>query len=156
MKRFYVLVICMNLFALLLLTGPLITAEQTKAPQNDLEQQIKQMQKERVENLEKIVQILRKLFETGRAGFDITQVFSAESDLIYAKLEMTDDLKEKIVLLEDESKLAKQIVDLSEQRFKVATDSLIDVLSARSFYLKTQINLLKEKQRLEASPIGNR
>jgi hypothetical protein len=151
MKRFFIIAVCVNLLVLLLLAAPLITAEQAGVVQSD-PGQIKQLQKERVENLETIVQMMTRLYMQGVAGNDIKQVFSAEIDLINAKLEMTDDLKERIALLEDQSNRAKTMLELAEQRSRLGTLGQLDALSAKSFYLKAKIDLLKEKQKLKASP----
>ena len=116
--------------------------------------QIKQLQKERVKDLTNIVQIMTRLYESG-INTEFRQVISAQTELINAQLDMTDNLKERIALLEDQSKLMKTMLDLTEQRLHVATSSEVDMLSVKSFYLKSQIDLLKERQKLKAASSPN-
>jgi len=153
MKRFTIIVIWIGLFVLLLSMAPLTTAQQTGATQSDVDQ-IKQLQNERVKDLTNIVQIMPRLYESG-TNTEFRQVISAQTDLINAQLDMTDNLKERIALLEDQSKLMKTMLDLTEQRLHVATSSEVDMLSVKSFYLKSQIDLLKERQKLKAASSPN-
>jgi outer membrane protein TolC len=153
MKRFMNVIIWIGFFVLLLLTVPLTTAEQTGDSQNDMDQ-IKQLQKERVKDLTSLVQIMTGLYQTG--NLEIKQVFSAQSELINAQLEMTDNLKERIALLEDQLKLAKTLSDLTERRASAGTSSEADKIWANSNYLKSQIDLLKERQKLKAASGSNR
>ncbi len=153
MKRFMNVIIWIGLFVLLLLTVPLTTAEQTGDSQNDMDQ-IKQLQKERVKDLTNLVRIMTRLYETG--NLEVRQAISAQSELINAQLEMTDTLKERIDLLVDQLKLVKTILDLTEQRALAGTGSEADRIWANSIYLKSQIDLLKERQKLKAASGSNR
>ena len=149
MKRFTIIVIWIGLFVLLLLTAPLTTAQQTGAIQSDVDQ-IKQLQKERVKDLTNLVQIMMRLYEQGR-NTEIRQVISAETELINAQLDMTDNLKDRIALIEDQLKPVKMMLDLTEQRVRMATGSEVEVFWVKSLYLKIQIDLLKERQKLKAA-----
>jgi outer membrane protein TolC len=149
MKRFTIIVIWIGLLVLLLQMAPLTTAQQTGTTQSDVDQ-IKQLQKERVKDLTNLMQIMMRLYEQG-TNTDIRQVISAETELINAQLDMADNLKERIVLLEDQLKLIKTMLDLTEQRVRGATGSDVDVFWVKSFYLKIQIDLLKERQKLKAA-----
>jgi len=153
MKRFMYVIIWIGLFVSLLLTVPLTTAEQTGDSQNSMDQ-IKQLQKERVKDLTSLVQIMTGLYKTGNLEFK--QVISAQSELINAQLEMTDNLKERIDLLEDQLKLAKTMSDLTERRAGAGTSSEADKIWAHSIYLKSQIDLLKERRKLNAASGSNR
>ena len=113
--------------------------------------QIKQLQNERVKALSQVVQIMASAYEHGTPNIDIKQVISAQTDLINAQLDATDNLKERITLLEDQSKRTKTMLDLTEQRGRMGTSSEVDMLSAKSLYLKSQIDLLKERQKLKAA-----
>jgi hypothetical protein len=150
MKRFLIIVIWIGLFVLSLHMVPFTTAQQTGATQSDADQ-IKQLQNERVKVLTNLVQIMTKLYERGINNIEFNQVISAKIDLINAQLDMTDNLKERIALLEDQLKQAKIMLDITEQRVRAATSSEVDLLSAKSFYLKSQIALLKERQKLKAA-----
>ncbi len=154
MKRFTIIVIWIGLFVLLLLTVPLTTAQLTEATQSDVDQ-IKQLQKERVKALSQVVQIMTSAYEHGIQNIDIRQVISAQTELINAQLDATDNLKERIALLEDQSKLIKTMLDLTEQRGRMGTSSEVDMLSVKSLYLKSQIDLLKERQKLKAASSPN-
>jgi hypothetical protein len=150
MKRFTIVVIWIGLFVLLLLTAPLTTAQQSGTIQSDMDQ-LNQLQKERVEVLSKFVQIMMNFYEHGINNIDINQVVSANLELINAKLDMTDNLKERITLYEDQLKQVKIMLDVAERRVGAGTGPETDKLSARSLYLKTQIDLLKERQKLKAA-----
>jgi hypothetical protein len=146
MKRFLILIISIGLF--LFLTAPINSAQQTGAIQSDMDQ-IKQLQKERVKVLTDIVQITMKLFEKG-INTDFSQVISVRLELINAQLDMTDNPNDRIALLEDQLQQIKTMLDMTEQRVRVATASEVDLLRAKSLYLKTQIALLKERQKLKS------
>jgi outer membrane protein TolC len=146
MKRFTIIIVSIGFFATLPMLAPLTTAQQTGTSQNDVDQ-IKQLQKERITVLSQVVQIMTRFYEQGVQNADFRQVISAQTELINAQLDATDNLKERIALLEDHSKLIKTLLDLAEQRVGVATSSEVDMLSIKSFYLKSQIDLLKERQK---------
>jgi hypothetical protein len=148
MKRFAIIVIWISLFVLLLLTAPLTTAQQSGAIQSEMDQ-INQLQKERVEVLSQFVQMMMNFYERGIDNIDINQVVSAKLELINAKLDMTDNLKERITLYEDQLKQVKIMLDFAERRVGAGAGSEMDKLSVRSLYLKTQIDLLKERQKLK-------
>jgi outer membrane protein TolC len=154
MKRFTIIIVSIGFFATLLMLAPLTTAQQTGTSQSDVDQ-IKQLQKERITVLSQVVQIMTRSYEQGVQNADFRQVISAQTELINAQLDATDNLKERIALLEDLSKLIKTLLDLAEQRVHVATSSEVDMLSIKSLYLKSQIDLLKERLKLKAAKDPN-
>jgi outer membrane protein TolC len=146
MKRFAITIVSIGCFVTLLMLAPLSTAQQAGTSQSNVDQ-IKQLQKERITVLSQVVKIMTRFYEQGVQNADFRQVISAQTELINAQLDATDNLKERIALLEDNSKLIKTLLDLTEQRVGVATSSEVDMLSIKSLYLKSQIDLLKERQK---------
>ena len=76
--------------------------------------------------------VVAQLLAQYKAGtVDFAKVVQAERDLLRATLELEEDLEKRIGLLRKGEKTTKEIVALTEERFKARTTTQVDVLQAK-------------------------
>jgi outer membrane protein TolC len=108
---------------------------------------VKTLLKERHMLLSKIVAQVTTQYQAGVT--DIARVVQAERDLLRASLELEEDLEKRIGLLREGEKTAKEIVALTEARFKAATTTQVDILQAKAVLLDVQIELLRAEGKVK-------
>jgi hypothetical protein len=120
MKRVAMAAVVVGLFVIALAIVPLITAQQTENAPSEADQ-IKQLQKERVRVLSDLVRMMAANQASGM-NVEIKQQFTLpETELINAQLETAESTAQRVVLLEDQAKNVKAMLDLVERRFAIST-----------------------------------
>jgi outer membrane protein TolC len=78
----------------------------------------------------------------------LTEVSKAQEKLFKAKLEATDKPNERIALLEEQLKIAKNVLDFTEKSYKAGFQiTEVEFLRAKAHYLTIEIKLLKEREK---------
>ena len=145
MKRFTICVVLLGFIVVsLLIVRPALTDQQSEkktAEQTSLEQ----MQKERIEALEKAVEIRKETYKVGASTFP--ELSKAQDDLIEAKLEATTQADERIAVLEKQLKVTQGVFDYIENCHKAGfgKNSEIDYLQAKAHRLSITIKIAREQ-----------
>ena len=145
MKQFAIPVLLSGLLA-----GPFLVP-QTKAAESpgervqDVAAEIKALQKERIAALAGVVQMLLAQYQQGRSDFRPLAV--AQTDLLAAEFDATDDANERIVLLERELKVAKDALDTAERKVQAGRANAVETLQAKALMLDIRIMLLRERSK---------
>jgi len=132
-------------------TGSLLKADETllaeivqgpiKMPAN-----IRELQKERFDELEKLVKVLRSQYTAGKVDFP--RVAHAEIALIDAGLELAETPAQRIEHLRKSATFASGLLKFVEARFQAgAKDSEADLPQARAVLLEIRIRLLREEEK---------
>jgi hypothetical protein len=143
MKRFTICVVLFGFIVVsLLITRPALTDQQSEKKTVE-PTKMEQLQKERIDALEKIAAIVK-----GQLGYIATVVdFSkAQEEVIKAKLDATDKPSERIALLEEQLKFAQDAFKYVDGQYKTgfAHVTEADSLHAKAHCLTIEIKLLKE------------
>lgn len=146
MKRFSV----SGIVACLVLAAIHIHASAAEVASADMAAQIKSLQKERVETLRKLVELYVEFYQVGKS--DITPAIGAQTELVNAQLECTEDRDERIALLTEQLQSVTVFLKLAEGRFNNGMTTQADVLRAKSLLLDTKIKLLREQATRKARP----
>jgi hypothetical protein len=125
------------------IVAPAMAAEPPSNASDDDAAGLKAAREERVKVLTELVDLLRSQYKIGKA--DPAQVFSAETDLCNAQLDLTDDAAKRIALLTKLLEKADAFLKLSGSRHRAEHVSPGYLLQARSLYLETKIKLLRER-----------
>jgi hypothetical protein len=129
-----------------------VDAAQQSGVADDEAAQITALQKERVEILQQVVKIYLHQLKTGAEPLE--SVAAAQNELIDAQLDATDKPEERVALLTEQLKIAENVSDYYDSRFKSGFKiSAADVLRAKSHYLTVKIKLLRESSKLK--PVAN-
>jgi hypothetical protein len=108
---------------------------------------LEEMQKDRIDALEKLVGSLNAQYKVGTVTFD--DFSKAEDDLIEAKLDATSQPDERIALLEKQLKLNQDLFDFVEKCYKAGfgKNPVTDYLRCKAHLLNIKIKLAREKAR---------
>jgi outer membrane protein TolC len=112
--------------------------------------EIKSLQKERVETLKSLVDVYMQFYQGGK--IEITPVIGAQTELVTAQLEATENRDERIALLTERLNAVTSFLKLAEQRWMAGMSSQADVYRAKSLLLDTKIKLLREQGARKARP----
>jgi hypothetical protein len=149
MKRYQVTAIagCLLIFSAVCVFG---SAAEQPTTTGDEAAQIVALQKERVEALQKLVDICVAQCEAGTLPLE--SVAAAQNELIDAQLDSTDKTEERVTLLTEQLQVAENVLKYIEAKrqsgFKVAET---DRLRAMSHCLNVKIKLLRERNKLNPS-----
>lgn len=94
---------------------------------------------ERLVVLQEIVSLRRRAYELGEATPE--SFLSAEKDLLTAKLELTSQPAERLVILPDLFENARRLEDLVAAEAKTSQRPRVDLLVARAARLKAEADL---------------
>jgi outer membrane protein TolC len=111
--------------------------------------EIKSLQKERIEKLVQVVEILTQQFISGRGSMESLR--DAERELLKAELELSENPKERIAVIQKVSKDATNLARIAKMGFDAGKFAKTELLQAEAFELEIRIHLLKEQQKLKAS-----
>jgi hypothetical protein len=115
--------------------------------------QIKELQKERVETLERLVAMYLAHYDNGKIAFE--SLAAAQNELVYARLELTDKPEERIALWKKQLESAESMRKLAEMKFQNGATTQSDVCRAKALCLDFKIKLLREQGRLESQAKKN-
>ena len=125
------------------LSGSPLLAGQPKEPVKDDVATLKELQKERIDTLDRLVKFLSAQYKAGTVG--VPELLTAESELVDAKLDFSDKPEERIALLEAQVETAKKTFELVKQRWKTGLCTESDVERAKAHSLDVQIKLARER-----------
>jgi outer membrane protein TolC len=112
--------------------------------------EIKILQKQKVELLSKQAELCMMQFQMGMNSF--SAFANAENELIDAQLEIIENQQERIDCLIAQMKIAEQAKQHSEKRFNAGIGGEEDAIKAKVLCLNIKIKLLKEYDKLKISP----
>ncbi|HEX4130244.1 MAG TPA: hypothetical protein VHZ24_09385 [Pirellulales bacterium] len=144
----------MKMFALILTviaaTLPLDVARAQNAVNPSRQQQIedcakkcKELQEQRIDVLETLVNINTVLFQSARVQFD--EVYEAQSLLLEAKLDVAEKESDRIALYGKMVELLKQYEQWAEARAQRAEETQVPVLKIKARRLEAEIRLEQAK-----------
>jgi CHAD domain-containing protein len=148
MKRFTFAFVPAILLAMSVILIGTTAAGQSRIAE-DQTAELKSLQKERIATLTQMVELLSHQIQSGAVA-NFSQLFMAQMELCDAKLDATDNLDERIALLEDQLKTAGSVQKQAETAFAAGGTTQADVLSAKSHYLRIKIRLVRERSKLTA------
>jgi hypothetical protein len=111
---------------------------------------LKQLLKERLTTLRKLVDQTTRDYQAGRVSFD--RVHQAMAAMLRAELELCDSDKERIAVLEKIVDQAKAHEKNAVQRYKAGNAPASDVLMATADRLEAEIALERAKSKVAAHP----
>lgn len=114
---------------------------------NDQSEEINRLQKERLDVLNKVVEMVEATYQNGRTGFD--SLVQASSQLLDAELDMAKDHDARLVVLQRQVELFDSWEKIADARFKAAEDSQATVLTAHAATLEAKIRLLREQAQVK-------
>jgi outer membrane protein TolC len=92
-----------------------------------------------------VVEILFEQYQHGSAEFRTLAL--AQTDLLAAEFDATDDANERIVLLERELKVATDALDTAERKVQAGRANAVESLQAKALVLDIKIKLLRERSK---------
>jgi outer membrane protein TolC len=111
--------------------------------------QIKSLQKERIEKLDQVVKILTQQFISGRGSMESLR--DAGRELLKAELDLSANPKDRIAVLQKSLEYAKAVARIAKGGVDAGKTAQTELLQAEAFELEIRIHLLKEQQKLKAS-----
>lgn len=108
------------------------------------EAEIRSLQEERIDLLQRAVELALAQYREGVLGFK--SVHETKRDLFDAQLEIAETREERIRLLTSQLNIAEAALAMAEARFQAALTTALDVHQARSAMLRIKIQLLKLRQ----------
>ena len=145
MQRFAITVLLSGLLAVPFLVIQTKAAESPGEPAKDVAAEIKALQKERIAALTGVVEILLEQYQHG--GVEFRALALAQTDLLAAEFEATDDANERIILLERELNVAKDALDTAERKVQAGRANAVESLQAKALVLDIRIKLLRERSK---------
>lgn len=98
---------------------------------------------ERIAVLEQIVRLGTEEYRSGHVEFSM--VGRAHTELLEARLAVTEPVEERIIVLRDIIQVAGQLEEMAQQRFRAGDASQLDVLVSRANRLKFEAHLAQER-----------
>jgi outer membrane protein TolC len=142
--------VALAVLACLIFAAVSIQASAAEVTADDVAAQIKPLQKERVETLKSLVELYVQYYREGKV--EITPVIGAQTELVTAQLESTENRDERIALLTERLNAVTSFLKLAEQRWAAGMSSQADVYRAKSLLLDTKIRLLREQGARKTQP----
>jgi hypothetical protein len=142
-------VVVVGFLAVALHAVPLALSQPAEPVKSDAAE-LKELQKERIETLTGLVDLVLRQLQSGRTDF--THVVRAQMDLVDAKLDSAENPRERMVLLEEQLKMAQSILDDVKRRADIGspTTTGAEVLQAKALCLDIKIKLVRERVKLKA------
>ena len=148
MKRFTICAVLLGFIVVsLLIARPALTDPQSEKKTAE-PTKLEELQKERIEALEKIVPILKARLDVN--VITITDFSKAQEEVIEAKLDATDKPNERIALLEEQLKIAQDCFKYVDGQYKAGFQQVTeaDSLHATAHCLSIEIKLVKEQKKI--------
>ena len=149
MKRFTITVVLSGLLAVPFLVTQAKDAEPPSEPVKEVAAEIKALQKERIAALSSVVEVLLEQYRHGGAEFRALAL--AQTDLLAAKFDATDDANERIVLLQRELKVATDALDTAERKVQAGRANAVESLQAKALVLDIKIKLLRKRGKVKTA-----
>ena len=143
MKRCAIALVLSGLLAVPFLATQARAAESPSESVKDEAAEIKALQKDRIVALTGVVEILLVQYQHGNTEFRALAL--AQTDLLAAEFDATDDANERIALLERELKVAKDALDTAERKAQAGRANAVESLQAKALVLDIKIKLLRER-----------
>jgi hypothetical protein len=145
MNRYFVRTAFLSLLGLSAIAA-LVAAAQQEKPADNQAQQIKVLQKERIEALQTLVSICRDRYLKGGLGGEASfeRFVAASEELLNAQLETAEKPKDRIALLKKHLQLAEEVLRRNEKRVAMAMGQSEDLYRSKARYLEIKIKLLRE------------
>ena len=105
---------------------------------------IRRLQLERIEVLRESVKFVTVAYRQGTLDFE--RVVSSQRKWLDAKLEVAETRAERISVLAEQLKLAQQLLEFADQKFRVGLSTQLGVWEAKSAALRIEIELMKLRQ----------
>lgn len=145
MKRFTIFAVLLGFIVVsLLIARPALTDQQSEKKTSE-PTKLEELQKERIEVFEKMIPFFVQQYGSNDVRF--TDFSKAQEGLIEAKLEATDKPDERIALLEEQLKIAKQAFHIAEVKFTSGNKTAAESLQAKAHCLTIEIKLIKEQKK---------
>lgn len=130
---------------------PLVMVRLASGQEGDLlkndSAELKALEKERIATLTRLVDLVVARYRRG--GVDFHEVAQARHELLNAKLDSAGSSEERIALLEEQLKWAKETLNVAEVRFDAGRVTEPDVCRAKAFCLDVKIKLMRERGKLK-------
>ena len=149
MQRFTLTIMFSGLLSILLLATASLAAESSRDPVQDDAAEIRALQQERIAALTGVVQILLEHYRHGNVDFRTLAL--AQTDLLAAQFDATDDAKERIALLERQLKVASEALESAVRKVEAGRANEVESLQAKAQVLDIKIKLLRERGKLKAA-----
>jgi outer membrane protein TolC len=119
----------------------LVAAEADETGQDeDLRTKIKSLQIQRVQTLERGIELVALQYEEG--VIDLNVLLALQLELLDAKLAMAQKLDNEVKVLESHLELVKQTLKIVTARYQEGHVSELDVIRAKSAALRIEVQLL--------------
>ncbi len=122
-----------------------LIAVHDSAAEQDEAAQVKALQKERVDTLSKLVELCHADYGLGMIRCE--DVINAETELVDAQMEATENPGERIARLTEGVKRETELLKIIQSRREAERVSLANVYRAKSLLLNTKIRLLRERSK---------
>jgi hypothetical protein len=146
MNCYFVRTAAVSLLGLSVIAALVVAAQQQEKPVDNKAEQIKALQKERIDALQTLVSIYRdRLLKGGLGGeSSFERYISASEELLNAQLEAAEKPKDRVALLKKHLQLAEDVLRRSEVRAAGGDSVPGDQYRSKARYLEIKIKLLRE------------
>ena len=121
-------------------TWPVASGETEEVSQT---QKLDELLRERQATLRQLVKVVTVEYRQGTSGFE--SVLRATDQLIDAELELAENAKGRIIILQRRVELMKSLFSMVEAKFKAGQVRQVQVLTAQAALLEAQIQLAREQ-----------
>jgi len=104
--------------------------------------QLDDLLKDKQATLRQLVEFEKEAYLNGTNGFDA--VVRATDQLLATDLEMAENAKTRLTILQERAQLMKSLFSMVEARFKLGQVSRAEVLAAKAAMLESEIRLARE------------
>ena len=133
------ILVAASMLAVGVLAWPIAFGETKEANQA---RQLEELLKERQATLRQLVEAVTEEYRNGRTGFD--SVARATDQLLDADLEMAENAKTRLAILQKRVELMKSLFSMVEARARIGQVSQAQVLAAKAAMLESEIRLARE------------
>lgn len=138
-----------GIFATIFVAGALIQTLGQEPPKSrpTIEISIADLLQKRRAVLSELVKVQTEAYRKGEAG--IVAIVQGHQELLQVELELATDHDARIKLLKESVRLAGDLERIAEANYHAGHASAIDVLKSKAERLRTETDLLRERQRTE-------
>jgi hypothetical protein len=133
-------------------------SDQQGEKKSDARTKLEQLQQERIESLEKLVDLVKQQFEAGAGAYkNLENIIVVQEELIEAKLDATDKPDERIAFLKEQLKFSQEIFAYIKKMHDVgfnATDA--EYFRAQAHCLSIEIKIVKEEAKQQEPKEANK
>lgn len=140
MRTEFQIVVAASMLAVGVFACPIASGETKEANQA---QQLENLLKDRQATLRQLVEFVTAEYRNGTTGFD--SVVRATDQLLDADLELAEDAKARIAILQKRVELMKSLFSMVEARSEIGQVSQAQVLAAKAAMLESEIRLAREQ-----------